>query len=130
MLTVTHQGRPVALAGRTRVWLAPHIDALPRGHPRKCLVAFMALYAPDILTDVMPGPYTDADAERFARLALIDTDVIARHPHATDAQLSRLLRVPIEQLQAHLAEIEAHDVPRPRPCGGRCRRLPPPRSNT
>ena len=130
MLTISHRGRPVALAGRTRLWLAPHINALPRGHPRKRLVAFMALYARDILTGVLPGPYTDTDAERFARLALVDTDIIARHPHATDAQLAKLLRVPIEQLQAYLAELALHDESRPRPCGGRRRRQPPPRSRS
>jgi hypothetical protein len=30
----------------------------------------MALYARDVLTGAMPGPYTDADADQFARLAI------------------------------------------------------------
>ena len=30
----------------------------------------MALYARDILTGDLPGPYNDDDADRFARLAL------------------------------------------------------------
>jgi hypothetical protein len=66
-------------------------------------------------------PYSDADAERFARLALIDPAIIKRHPHASDAQLAQLLRVPLDQLQALFATIGA----RPRPCGGRRRRLSP-----
>jgi hypothetical protein len=60
-----------------------HIEALPTGHPRKCHVCFMALYARDILTGELPGPYTDSDAERFARLALDEPDV---------TQLARSLR--------------------------------------
>jgi len=69
-ITLTHQDQPVALAARTRFWLAAHIESLPAGHPRKTHVCFMAIYAREILTDAMPGPYTDQDADRFARLAL------------------------------------------------------------
>ena len=69
-ITLTHQDRPAALAAPTRFWLAAHIEALPAGHPHKIHVCFMALYAREILTGEMPGPYHDEDAERFARLAL------------------------------------------------------------
>ena len=69
-ITLTHQDRPAALAAPTRFWLAAHIEALPAGHPHKMHVCFMALYAREILTGEMPGPYRDEDAERFARLAL------------------------------------------------------------
>jgi hypothetical protein len=120
-ITLTHRGQPVALAALTRVWFAAHIEALPAGHPRKRLVAFMAFYAREVLTGARPGPYTDADAERFARLALINADIIARHPNATDAQLAELLAVPLEQLHAFLADPALDDRPRVRPCGGRRR---------
>lgn len=69
-ITLTHHGRTVALAARARFWLAAQIEALPENDPRKRHVCFMALYARDILTGAMPGPYTDADADRFARLAI------------------------------------------------------------
>jgi len=69
-ITLTHQDRPAALAAPRRFWLAAHIEALPAGHPRKTHVCFMALYARQILTGEMRGPYRDKDAERFARLAL------------------------------------------------------------
>jgi hypothetical protein len=69
-ITITHHGQTVALAARARFWLAAHIEALPTGHPDKRHVCFMALYARDILTGELPGPYNDADADRFARLAL------------------------------------------------------------
>jgi hypothetical protein len=53
-----------------RFWLAAEIEALPDNHPRKRHVCLMALYARDILTGAMLGPYTDADADHFARLAI------------------------------------------------------------
>ena len=56
------------------------------------------------------GVLTSGRAERFARPALIDSDVIARHPEATDAELARLLSVPpLQQLQLFLAD-DAQDV--------------------
>jgi hypothetical protein len=67
-ITITRDGRTVALAGRERFWLAAHIQALPDRHPRRRHVCFMAVYARDILTGDMPGPYTDADADHFAHL--------------------------------------------------------------
>jgi hypothetical protein len=69
-ITLSYQGQTVALAARARFWLAAHIEALPAGHPDKRHVCFMALYARDVLTGDLPGPYNDHDADRFARLAL------------------------------------------------------------
>jgi hypothetical protein len=67
-ITLTHHGRTVALAARARFWLAAEIEALPDNDPRKRHVCFMAIYARDILSGEMPGPYTDTDADHFARL--------------------------------------------------------------
>jgi hypothetical protein len=69
-ITLTHAGRTVALAARARFWLAADIEALPNRDARKRHICFMALYARDVLNGAMPGPYTDTDADRFARLAL------------------------------------------------------------
>jgi hypothetical protein len=74
-ITVSHRGRLVALAAPRRLWLAADIEALPDGHPRKRLVALMVLYARNVLTGELPGPYRDEDAERFACLALLDPSV-------------------------------------------------------
>jgi hypothetical protein len=60
----------VALAGRERFWLAAHIQTLPDGHARKRHACLIAVYARDVLTGATPGPYSDADAEHFARLIL------------------------------------------------------------
>ena len=73
-ITISQAGAAVALAGRDRVWLAPPIQALPDGHLRKRHICFMAIYAHDILTGELPGPYSDAKADHFARL-VTDTGV-------------------------------------------------------
>lgn len=83
-ITLSYQGQTVALAARARFWLAAHIEALPPGHPDKRHVCFMALYARDVLTGDLPGPYNDDDADRFARLAL-ETDVCDRRAARTRA---------------------------------------------
>jgi hypothetical protein len=120
-----HQGRVVALACATRVWFAAHIDRLPFDHPRKRLVAYMTFYARDVLTGSLPGPYTDEAAERFARLALIDPTLLARDRRTSDARLAELLCIPLEQLQTLLAVDAPDQLPRPRACGRRRRRLSP-----
>ena len=66
-ITLSYQGETVALAAHARFWLAAHIEALPVGHRDKRHVCFMALYARDVLTGELPGPYSDEDADRFAR---------------------------------------------------------------
>ena len=78
-ITLTYHGQTVALAARARFWLAAHIEALPAGHPDKRHVCFMALYARDVLTGELPGPYSDDDADRFARLALAARQRVQRH---------------------------------------------------
>jgi hypothetical protein len=91
-ISVSQHDRLVALAAPHRFWLAAHIEALPDGHPRKRLVAYMALYARDVLTGELPGPSNDDDAERFARLTLAD------RPLAGDAEWTRLLDIPLDEL--------------------------------
>ncbi|MGI8730188.1 MAG: hypothetical protein ACR2LK_09405, partial [Solirubrobacteraceae bacterium] len=67
-ITITYRGHVAALAAPTRYWLAADIQALPNGHPTKRLIAYMILYARDILTGDLPGPYSDQRARTFARL--------------------------------------------------------------
>ena len=59
------RGRPVALALVNEAILAEHITDADRP-----IVAGMALYAIEIQTGSRPGPYSDADAERYARREL------------------------------------------------------------
>lgn len=59
------RGRPVALALGDEAILADHITDTDRP-----IVAGMALYAIDIQAGRRPAPYSDADAERYARREL------------------------------------------------------------
>ena len=77
-ITLSYQGHTVALAARARFWLAAHIEALPAGHPDKRHVCFMALYARDVLTGELPGPYSDEAADRFARSLEPDPSIAIR----------------------------------------------------
>jgi hypothetical protein len=52
----------------------------------------VAYYARDVLSGPQPGPYSDADAERFARLALIDADVTLLVDEGEGSTIGALLR--------------------------------------
>jgi len=99
-ITLSYQDNTVALAAPERFWLAARIEALPDGHPTKRLVAFMALYARDVLAGDLPGPYTDQRALTFARLALVDPTRYAAHRHRTDAELAAALQLPVTAIPA------------------------------
>lgn len=97
-LTLTYEDRPAALAARERFWLAAHVEALPDGHPTKRLVAFMALYARDVLAGELPAPYSDERARRFARLALVEPLTYEAHHQLADNQLAAVLRLPLAEM--------------------------------
>lgn len=59
-------GRPVALALSGEAIIAEHVTGQERS-----IVAGMALYALEIQAGQRPGPYADADAERYARAAIV-----------------------------------------------------------
>jgi hypothetical protein len=69
-------GHPVALALVDEAILADHITDADRP-----IVAGMALYAIEIQAGARPGPYSDADAERYARrqIALRIARILPRH---------------------------------------------------
>lgn len=104
-ITITYDGSVAAAAGATRFVLAPAIERLPDGHPTKRFVAFMCIYARDTLTGRLPGPYSDADGEAFARRALVDPEILKAHAAASDHELAELVGIPLEQLAAARAEL-------------------------
>jgi hypothetical protein len=59
------RGRPVALALGEDAIISEHVTGSERS-----IVAGMALYAIEVQTGQRPGPYNDADAERYARHAI------------------------------------------------------------
>jgi hypothetical protein len=113
-IAITYQDRTAALAAPDRYWLAAHIDALPDGHPTKRVVAFMALFARDVLNGSLPGSYTDHRAAAFARLALVDRHTYNAHARCNDRQLAAALRLPVTEISA----VRREQAARSRPASG------------
>ena len=67
---ILQHGRPAAVVGTRRIFLAPHIAALPVAHPVRRHVIAKATYALDIAAGRRRGPYSDRAAERWAILIL------------------------------------------------------------
>lgn len=59
------RGRPGALAVGEDAIIADHVTGKDRS-----IVAGMTLYALEVQAGARPGPYADADAERYARRAI------------------------------------------------------------
>lgn len=104
---IRYRGDIAGFAGGDRFYPAPHIAALPNGHPIKRFVIFMWLYDQELRADRLPGEYTDERAELFARFALIDDDEFARLESAgvSDRELADELEVPIEQIGAKRGDL-------------------------
>lgn len=103
-MLVTYQHQPAAIV-TGRIHLAPPFDELPDGHPTLRFIAFMALYARDVQTGTQRGPYTDHDAELFARCALIDPAELWTDADLPDDQLAEHFGVPPRQVALRRAEL-------------------------
>jgi hypothetical protein len=95
-ILVTYRGAPAALVGIRQFSFLGDVRHLPPGHPAVRMVTHKAYYAQLVLAGKMPGDYTDEDAERFARLALIDPDELERRRHHSDAALASRFGVPTD----------------------------------
>jgi hypothetical protein len=123
--TITYRGRPVACATATRFFLSDDLERLPAADPLLTFVVYMCAYAHDVLTGELLGPYTDDNARRFARAALVpeelaDPDRIA-HTHRNLQRTARALKLPAAELAAELADIAHAATPRTESA---CTRLP------
>ncbi len=105
MQPVLHGGRLAAIATPTRVFLDPDVEGLPSGDADMRVIAFKCLYAREVMTGELPGPYTDRDAERFARDCLIDDKDFAARTHEPDACLAARYGVPLTQIAAQRKEL-------------------------
>ena len=102
MRLVSYGDEVVAVAGTTRFYLAPQVEALGERDPLVAFVALMCAYADRVRSGRLPGPYSDDRAELFARSALIDNDEF-RHLEANgydDLLLAGHFDVPTEQIAA------------------------------
>jgi hypothetical protein len=104
-ILIVYQGAPAALVGATRLSFLREVRHLPPGHPVVRVVAYMAYYAQLVLTRQMPSPYTDDDAERFARVALIDPDDLVQRLGHSDEVLATHFQLPLEQIRRAREEL-------------------------
>lgn len=108
MTLITYQGRPVAMAGRERFYLAPHIDVLPDGDSVKTFVCFLVAYAHDVLVGQLPGEplrYLPRRAERYARECLLPQRAFFALAAREDRELAEHFNVPLEQVTARRTEL-------------------------
>jgi len=112
-ITLIYDSHTAALASRERFWLALHIPGLPDGDPTKRFVTFMALYARDVLTGELPGPYSDERARSFARLALVEPGAYRPHRRRGDIELAGVLGLPVIEIPHVRREQQALAQPRP-----------------
>ncbi len=96
---ITYMGRVVAAATAERSLLSDELEHRPVGDPERTFVIYMCLYARDIATGDLPGPYTDQRARRFARACLIPAE-LAERPGLDTARVAAALGVPEHELRA------------------------------
>jgi hypothetical protein len=104
---ITYRGRTVAAATPSRFLLADELDRRTISDPERTFVIFMCAYAGDVARGVLPGPYTEDDARRYARACLIPVELLDR-PELDVDRAAVALRVPADELRA--ARDERHAV--------------------
>jgi hypothetical protein len=104
-ILVVYDRAPAALVGHRRLSFIGAFRRLPPGDPTVRVVSYMAYYAQLVLAGEMPVPYSDVDAVRFARLALIDPDELAGRLAEPEDPLAAHFRVPVEQIRRAKQEL-------------------------
>jgi hypothetical protein len=100
---IIYRGRTVAAATRTRFFLSEMLDERPADDPERTFVIFMCAYAGDVLAGVLPGPYSDEDACRYARACLVPAELLERAELDVE-RAARALQLPACELAAARAE--------------------------
>ncbi len=109
---ISYRGQPVALVARERVHvLAPWLQDAPPDDPDARFVLFMCTYARMVQLGRPAPPFSNTDAERWARTALIDDDELLAHPHRPAREQARRAGVPIEQIATRRRELDLPDPP-------------------
>lgn len=100
MFAISYLGQPVATTTRDRFSLSPVIAELRDGDPLRRLVELMVLYARDVLTGEVPGPYSTLRAELYARVAMMPPEDFAPLTARDDVWLAAHFNAPLEQVAA------------------------------
>lgn len=94
---ISYDGQIAAFAGARTRHLVPPFDALDPADPRRRMVELMCAFAVACNRGLLPGPYSDAAAARFARTVLIDDEFIARGSEGA-GQLAWRFGVPLDEI--------------------------------
>ncbi len=126
---ITYRGRTVAAATRRRFFLADELEQGPVTDPDRTFVIFMCAYAADVLAGVLPGPYRDDDARRYARYCLLTPGVgeLLERDHLDIPRAARALRMPADELRVAIADWRRSFIGTPSAPGAAPRRTPPDR---
>ena len=117
---IIYCGRIVAACTGECFLLADDLAYRPPGDPELVVVVMMCSYATDVARGVLPGPFDDVDARRYARAALIPQELLERL--ALDVEhTAAALGVPAQELRAARGEHAGRVRPARRRCGGGAR---------
>lgn len=97
---IHYRGELAGFAGATRASLVEAYAHLPPEDPDRRFVLAMAAYASAIANGNVPGPYTDKDAERFARAFLISGPL-----DGPDEEIAGRYGIPVDQIAVARREI-------------------------
>jgi hypothetical protein len=100
---ITYRGRIVAACTGECFLLADDLAYRAPGDPELVFVVAMCSYATDIAQGLLPGPFDDADAHRYARAFLIPEELLERQ-ELDVGRAAAALGLPADELCAARAE--------------------------
>jgi hypothetical protein len=105
MQPISYAGEPAAMAGPERFWLVDELQDLNAEDPVRVWVTWLCVYAREILTGQLPGPYNSKLGDRFVRAILMPDDEFLAAAHKPETEIAAEFNVPIEQVNARAAEL-------------------------
>ncbi len=105
MKAILHNGQLVAFAHGPRIKLDPDLETLAPDHPERRWAMALATFACLIETGERPGSYTTDLAAEFARDMLLPVYSFVLYAAWSDAALSSIFRVPVEQIRYRRTEL-------------------------
>jgi hypothetical protein len=98
---ITYRGRIVAVATRTGFFLTERLANRPETDAERTFVIYLCAYAGDVLSGVLPGPYTEELARLYALACLVPAELLER-PDLAVARAAAALQGPEHELRAAL----------------------------
>lgn len=106
VVEIEYRGELAALVSPRRLHIiSPELIARPPGDPDLRFVAYMCACYVEVAAGRLPGPFSSALGERWARAALIDAEALRRSAGIPASDLAQRWRVPAEQIRLARAEL-------------------------